>query len=213
MLSKSYLPPLIKVQYFKSTIHAAFTRTLTTLYSSTLLCLLTTLQLTLLARGKYISAVLQQERQERLQECMQERMEREMGLGNLLVRGVGGWMREKLGTENQSDDKALEELFASMGLDGGSPDGDDDAQEAWPLDGKIKGLGRSPWLGEISEEVESKYLTMSWWLLHVGWKDVGERVRRGVQEVFNGSVFYSLLYIFFVVGTVLKMYFKKKGYH
>jgi len=66
MLSKSYLPPLIKIQYFKSTIHAVFTRTLTTLYSSTLLCLLTTIQLTLLARGKYISAVLEQERQERL---------------------------------------------------------------------------------------------------------------------------------------------------
>ena len=38
----------------------------------------------------------------------------------------------------------------------------------------------------VSEEVESKYLTLSWWLLHVGWKDVGERVRRGVEEVFDG---------------------------
>jgi len=38
----------------------------------------------------------------------------------------------------------------------------------------------------ISEESESKYLTLSWWLLHVGWKDVGERVRRGVEEVFYG---------------------------
>lgn len=37
----------------------------------------------------------------------------------------------------------------------------------------------------ITEEVESKYLTLSWWLLHVGWKDVGERVRRGVEEVFD----------------------------
>ena len=40
--------------------------------------------------------------------------------------------------------------------------------------------------GGVSEEVESKYLTLSWWLLHVGWKDVGERVRRGVEEVFDG---------------------------
>ena len=38
----------------------------------------------------------------------------------------------------------------------------------------------------INEESESKYLTLSWWLLHVGWKDVGERVRRGVEEVFCG---------------------------
>ena len=40
--------------------------------------------------------------------------------------------------------------------------------------------------GGVSEEVEGKYLTRSWWLLHVGWKDVGERVRRGVEEVFDG---------------------------
>ena len=127
-------------------------------------------------------------------------MKQEMGLGNLLLRGVGGWVREKFGTGNQSDDNALEELFTNMGLDGGSPDGDDEAEEAWPLDGKAKTLGRSPWLGAISEEVESKYLTMSWWLLHVGWKDVGERVRRGVEEVFNGSVFI-LYYIFLSLGT------------
>lgn len=38
----------------------------------------------------------------------------------------------------------------------------------------------------ISEDVESKFLTMSWWILHVGWKDVGERVRRGVEEAFEG---------------------------
>lgn len=40
----------------------------------------------------------------------------------------------------------------------------------------------------INEESESKYLTLSWWLLHVGWKDVGERVRKGVEEVFYGYV-------------------------
>lgn len=40
----------------------------------------------------------------------------------------------------------------------------------------------------ISEEVESKFLTISWWMLHVGWKDIGERVRRGVEEVFDGYV-------------------------
>lgn len=38
----------------------------------------------------------------------------------------------------------------------------------------------------IDEEVERKYLTLSWWILHVGWKDVGERVRRAVEEVFEG---------------------------
>ena len=45
-----------------------------------------------------------------------------------------------------------------------------------------------------SEETERKYLTLSWWILHVGWKDVGERVRRGVEEVFEGCVETDLLY-------------------
>lgn len=51
-------------------------------------------------------------------------------------------------------------------------------------------LGEEDTLGEeaIPEDVENKYLTLSWWLLHVGWKDVGERVRRGVEEVFEGCV-------------------------
>lgn len=40
----------------------------------------------------------------------------------------------------------------------------------------------------ITDEVERKFLTLGWWILHVGWKDVGERVRRGVDEVFEGFV-------------------------
>ena len=45
----------------------------------------------------------------------------------------------------------------------------------------------------ISEQTETKYFTLSWWMLNVGWKDVGERVRRGVEEVFEGFV-WSLCY-------------------
>lgn len=48
----------------------------------------------------------------------------------------------------------------------------------------------------ITEESESKYLTLSWWLLHVGWKDVGERVRRGVEEVFYGYVLFFFLRLY-----------------
>lgn len=44
------------------------------------------------------------------------------------------------------------------------------------------GPDSTPLLGPDSE---MKYLTMSWWLLHVGWKDVGERVRRAVEEVLD----------------------------
>ena len=42
------------------------------------------------------------------------------------------------------------------------------------------------WREGVDAETERKYLTLSWWILNVGWKDVGERVRRGVEEVFEG---------------------------
>ena len=35
----------------------------------------------------------------------------------------------------------------------------------------------------VSEDVERKYLTFSWWLLHEGWKVVRERVQEKVEEV------------------------------
>lgn len=57
----------------------------------------------------------------------------------------------------------LEGLLASLDMDG-----DDDGE------------------AEISEEVERKFLTLSWWMLHVGWKDVGERVRKGVEDALDG---------------------------
>lgn len=47
----------------------------------------------------------------------------------------------------------------------------------------------------ISEETERKFLTLSWWILHVGWKDVGERVRRGVEEVFEGYRVFLLSHV------------------
>lgn len=37
----------------------------------------------------------------------------------------------------------------------------------------------------ISAETEERYLTFSWYLLHQGWKDLGERVREKVEEVMS----------------------------
>ncbi|KAJ7933757.1 Peroxin-3-domain-containing protein [Mycena leptocephala] len=72
--------------------------------------------------------------------------------------GFGGGMEALLGDDRE------EEADYAAGF--GWPESDDDDDE---------------------EEVASaKYLTMTWWILHVGWKDVGERVRRGVEEVFSG---------------------------
>lgn len=43
-------------------------------------------------------------------------------------------------------------------------------------------------VGLITPETEMKFLTLSWWVLYVGWKDLGERVRKSVEEVFEGYV-------------------------
>ena len=113
----------------------AFTRTLSIIYSMTLLTLFTHVQLSILGRSKYIHSVIQTEQDERLRE--------------------------------QMDASILSLLWA------------DSTEEETAQSVEV-----------ISEETERKFLTLSWWILHVGWKDVGERVRRGVEEVFEG---YSIL--------------------
>ena len=134
-------------------MNAAFTRTLTTLYSITLLCLLTTIQLTVLARSKYVNSVLDAEREE----MFREQLESQLSLPNLLL--------------SQSTRMIQDLLSVDLSIL------DDDEVEM----GDLEGDG-------ITQEVERKFLTLSWWILHVGWKDVGERVRRGVEEVFEGFV-------------------------
>lgn len=133
-------------------MHAAFTRTLTTLYSITLLCLLTTIQLTVLARSKYVSSVFDAEREE----LFQEQFEAHLSLPNLLL--------------SQSTKMIQDLLSVDLSIL-------DDVPETGELD-----------VDGITDEVERKFSTLGWWILHVGWKDVGERVRRGVEEVFEGFV-------------------------
>ncbi|KAF7321983.1 hypothetical protein MKEN_00720900 [Mycena kentingensis (nom. inval.)] len=130
-----------------------FTRTLTTVYTTTLLSLLTVIQLTILARSRYVRSVIELEKQQRLQHAFMP------DLSMLIAAGLSG----------------MESLLGGM-----SGEGDEDADFA-------AGFPRAAEDNEEDEEVASaKYLTMTWWILHVGWKDVGERVRRGVEEVFGG---------------------------
>ncbi len=48
--------------------------------------------------------------------------------------------------------------------------------------------GDADGLGILTEETERKFLTMSWWLLNVGWRDIGERVKEAVESVFQRFV-------------------------
>ncbi|KAF7305908.1 hypothetical protein HMN09_00745000 [Mycena chlorophos] len=132
-----------------------FTRTLTTVYTTTLLSLFTVVQLTLLARARYVRSVVEQERQQRTQQSLMP------DLSMLLSAGFG-----------------LTGMDPLLGAIPGVEEEGDIAAGFEPLSE-----------GEDEQEMEvaaAKYLTMSWWILHVGWKDVGERVRRGVEEVFGG---------------------------
>lgn len=115
---------------------SAFTRTLTTLYSMTLLSLLAHVQLNILGRMKYMLSVVNLAHEERNRDIMRDRF----SILNLLL-GV-------------------------------------DPEERYPIEDIYS-------MHPVREETERKYLTLSWWLLHVGWKDVGERVRRAVEEVFD----------------------------
>jgi len=128
-----YVAVPLPIEIYVMCIAPAFTRTLTTLYSLTLLSLFTHIQLNLLGRSKYIQSVLEQEREEALRE------RHDFAAQSIL------W-----GTD-------IEESEADL------------LQDVDP----------------INEETERKFLTLSWWICHIGWKDVGERVRRGVEEVFE----------------------------
>ena len=134
---------------------------MTTLYSITLLCLFTNLQLTVLARSKYIASILEQERDERVRELQAQLTTSNLVFGSLGLGPAAGSRLESL-------------------LSGGSADDELDGERVFQRDYQR--------LDGIREDAESKYLTLSWWLLHVGWKDVSERVRRAVEETFDGFV-------------------------
>ncbi|KAF9232909.1 Peroxin-3 [Melanogaster broomeanus] len=118
----------------------ALTRTLTTLYTTTLLSLLTAVQVTHLGRSRYIDSVRASDRAERARDRAPH-----FSLTGLLAR----------------------EAMATIKVE----------EEA------------------ISEETELRYLTLSWWILHVGWKDVAARVRAAVslKTKLSPSELYMLI--------------------
>lgn len=138
------------IPYLNRTNHPptpAFTRPLTILYSTILLSLFTSIQISLLGRAKYVQSIIRDERDQRVHE---------------LLGGSAG-------------------SVPWVDID---EDGDDDDEEM--QNGGIRDE-------DVDEGMEMLYLTLSWWMLHVGWKDVGERVRRGVEEVLDGCARVLLL--------------------
>jgi peroxin-3 len=126
----------------------AVTRTLTVLYSITLLTIFTNIKLSLLGRYKYIQSVIQLEREE----DARSRRQYELSLSSMLFPSL-------------VDPTRSHDIEAMLG--------------------QQTGFEESIWREGVDAETERKFLTLSWWILNVGWKDVSERVRRGVEEVFE----------------------------
>lgn len=83
-----------------------------------------------------------------------------------------------------SQDEDAQDFEASIASLFFTPPADQDMEALW--DEKNEWEEDSIWRDGVDEETERKYLTLSWWILNIGWKDVAERVRRGVEEVFEG---------------------------
>ncbi|SJL09315.1 uncharacterized protein ARMOST_12692 [Armillaria ostoyae] len=142
--STSFSSSKTKASLWNAVKILSLTRTLTLIYTTTLLSLLTSQQLALLGRARYLSSVLAAAREERLAESIEE----QLSITGLLFGNAGEQMEELMSGN-------LSVLFSDL------PEGP-------------------------TEDTEARFLTMSWWLLHVGWKDVGERVRTSVEDVFEG---------------------------
>ncbi|KAG2006743.1 hypothetical protein CC2G_014493 [Coprinopsis cinerea AmutBmut pab1-1] len=118
---------------------------------------------------------------------MRVRLEEQFSITNVLWEGLGvedkiRSLGEKMGLGPAVDALLSESRMGGGGMGGmfGDGSGEMDLEKALGGEGEVEDRAR------VSEETENKFLTLSWWLLHVGCKDVGERVRRGVEEVFDG---------------------------
>lgn len=129
----------------------ALTRTLTTLYTITLLSLFTAVQFNLLGRSRYINSVRASDRAERERDQVPH-----FSLTGILAR------------------EAMAKIV--------------DVEATWPawiLGETEEEENEEEKLDAVPEETELRFLTLSWWVLHVGWKDVAARVRGSVESVFD----------------------------
>lgn len=142
--------------FFADCIHPAnpcqaLTRTLTTLYTISLLSLLTAVQLNLLGRNRYIDSVRAADRAERARDQVPH-----FSLTGILAR------------EAMAKIVDVKAMWPPWIL-GETEDGNEDDER----------------VDSIPEETELRFLTLSWWVLHVGWKDVAARIRSSVESVFD----------------------------
>ncbi|CAE6484871.1 unnamed protein product [Rhizoctonia solani] len=163
-------PPLSnkeKLALWKELTTLTFTRALTSLYALAFLTLLTHTQLSLLARYRYLAAIREARRA--------ETREQRSTLGGLFF-----------GNHASEDDDLLSvhpdsEIGDEMDLNEEGGYWDEEGRW-WDASGRGGLFGRDG-VGSLTER---KFLTLGWWFLNRGWKNIGEQVREAVSEVFNG---------------------------
>ncbi|GAA5916335.1 hypothetical protein JCM6882_001085 [Rhodosporidiobolus microsporus] len=133
----------------------AFTRLLTSLYLLPLLTLQTHVQLALLGRSSYVDSLVS---------ALPPRTPSPPPAGHKPLPPLPS---SSLPNGTTTDDVDLEKALLQ-------------AREV-PLTAKEKAAQRE----EERQDVERKYLTFSWWLLHEGWRVVEQRVRGAVEEVLG----------------------------
>ncbi|KAJ4477220.1 Peroxin-3 [Lentinula aciculospora] len=151
-----------KAQLWNSVKLLTFTRTLTTIYSISLLTLLTLTQLTILARVKYVHAI----RHMSLEEDQEAALDGELNLSNMLLMTL----KARFGLPQQS---LFKTFFPSAHESLFPPDDNDDISE--PLSSQM-----------AFDTLSADYLTLSYYLLHIGWKDLSTRIRCAVEDVLEG---------------------------
>ncbi|KAJ3997415.1 Peroxin-3 [Lentinula boryana] len=151
-----------KAQLWNSVNILTFTRTLTTIYSISLLTLLTLTQLTILARIKYIHAI----RHMSLEEDQAAALESELGMSNMLLVAL----KARFDIPQQP---LFKTFFPS-------------AHELFFAPSEDEDISISPSSKLAFETLSADYLTLSYYLLHIGWKDLSTRIRSAVEEVLEG---------------------------
>ncbi|KAG7094024.1 hypothetical protein E1B28_007646 [Marasmius oreades] len=154
-----------KAQLWNNLKTLTFTRTLTSIYALSLLTLFTSIQLTILAREKYVRGVYQMEQEERMREEMESNLRREMSFTRMAFRLV----KSKLGFVTEEDASLFDSLDRLHT--------EDDFSQ---FSNSINTLPESAF-----DSLSTKYLTLSYHLLHIGFRDLSARVQSAVEDVLH----------------------------
>lgn len=152
-------------------------RAFVTVYLVPLIYLLTSSQLTILARTRYLTDVKTSNAQREVEREQRTAARKRSSLFNYFsVESMG------LSDYVERGANAGASLVPTFVKNWFSPQGDSTAQVLSP---EALAL-REQQLEEERAEAERLFLTYSWWLLHEGWRTISTRVETSVNHVFGG---------------------------